>query len=71
MNYQNLTFSIGRCVGTHDFKLDDKGHQCCRCGLREEIIHGQKFVIDPFMPEGEIRLEQDGLTVGRIIGLCN
>lgn len=56
------------CV-SHDFVLDEKGHECRRCGVREEIIHGQKFVIDPRMPEGEIHLKQNGVTVGRIINI--
>lgn len=68
----NLSFLPTRgsftCV-THDFVLDEKGHECRRCGVREEIIHGQKFVIDPRMPEGEIHLKQDGVTVGRIINV--
>jgi hypothetical protein len=57
-----------RCV-THDFVLDAKGHECRRCGLREEIIHDQKFVLDPRMPEGEIHFVQNGLTVGRIVNI--
>jgi hypothetical protein len=57
-----------RCV-THDFVLDAKGHECRRCGLREEIIHGQKFVLDPRMPEGEMHLVQDGRIVGRIVNV--
>lgn len=56
------------CV-THDFVLDKKGHECRRCGVREEIIHGQKLVIDPRMPEGEIHLRQNGITVGRIVNI--
>lgn len=56
------------CV-THDFVLDEKGHECRRCGVREEIIQGQKFVIDPRMPKSEIHLRQNGVTVGRIINI--
>ena len=56
------------CV-RHDFVLDEKGHECRRCGVREEIIHGQKFVLDPRMPEGEIHLVQDGRIVGRIVNV--
>lgn len=56
------------CV-SHNFVLDEKGHECLRCGLREEIIRGQKFVIDPSMPKDEIRFVQDGLVVGRIINV--
>lgn len=65
------TFVVGKCSGPHDFVLDEKGHECRRCHLREEINHGQKFALDPFIPEGEIRFVQDGLVVGRITGLCN
>jgi hypothetical protein len=68
----DLNFNLKRgsfsCV-THNFVLDEKGHECSRCGLREEIIHGQKFVIDPPMPKDEIRLVQNGVTVGRIINV--
>jgi len=56
------------CV-THNFVLDEKGHECSRCGLREEIVNGQKFVIDPSMPKDEIRLVQNGITAGRIINV--
>ena len=56
------------CV-THDFVLDDRGHYCRRCGLREEIVNGSKFVFDPRIPEGGIRFVQDGYVVGRIVGL--
>ena len=61
-DFQRGVFS---CV-SHDFELDDTGHSCRRCGLREEIIHGQKFIIDPRMPENEIRLTLAGVTVGRV-----
>lgn len=54
---------------THDFKLDEKGHECRRCGLREEIINGQKYVIDPRMPQDEIHLKYGELIVGRIINV--
>lgn len=66
----SLVKGLGRftCM-SHDFVLDEKGHECRRCRLREEIIHGQKFVIAPRMPEGEIRLVQNGVTVGRIINV--
>ncbi len=56
------------CV-SHDFVLDEKGHECRRCGVREEFVCGQKFVSDPRMPEGEIWLVQDGIVVGRIINV--
>jgi hypothetical protein len=56
------------CV-SHNFVLDEKGHECSCCGVREEIVHGQKFVIDPSMPKDEIHLVQDGLVVGRIVNV--
>lgn len=70
MKVDLLTLQRGAfsCI-THDFVLDAKGHECRRCGVREEIINGQTFVIDPQMPKDEIHLRQNGVTVGRIINV--
>lgn len=63
-------FVLAPCL-THDFILDERGHQCRLCGLREEIINGQTWVSDPFMPKDEIRLKEGGVTIGRITELSN
>jgi hypothetical protein len=68
MNLKIIPNGAFSCA-THDFILDEKGHECSRCGLREEIVRGQKFVIDPRMPKGEIHLKQNGVTVGRIVNI--
>jgi hypothetical protein len=52
----------------HQWELDEKGHHCW-CGVREEMIGNQVFRLDPSIPEGEIRLVQNGITVGRIVNL--
>lgn len=51
----------------HDFVLDERGHQCRRCGLREEFIGNQKLVIDPFASVNEVQFY--GPTSARITGL--
>lgn len=59
-----------RCFGQHDFILDERGYECKRCGIREEIIHGQKFVLDPRAPKTEIQLiDGSGKVVGRLVNV--